>query len=471
MTVTVTGQATDESPSRRSVADILGFSTVGESADVPPTRRAVAEALGLSVSGESITTPPSRRAVAHGINLALGFHGPLSLAFAPATGTLTWALPFWEVPTTFKVEVQRGTAAYATLAATQDATSYVDGDYDSTEETTYRVTALTSAGDAQSATVVVETGETDGTVVVEPSGTVEMDDPITATLTDADNPTAITYLWENYDADTDTWSASVSSGASTHTVQTSNAAVGALYRCVVSYTDDYGSQTATSASVEVVERVRVADSDWVVRNLMQESDSPGSDSAGIDWDAPSDGTPDGGYEWELLEGGTTVDSGQGFASRAVVRSLSPGTEYVFRVRPVDDDTYGGWTTNTFTTLIVAPPLAPINIDDFGRRTNEVRIYWQAGVGGTTPTGFEIRWLRLGQYDAYTGLLSVPAIAAWTSWFTDTGGGSTNPNWGPGLWYVYRMTGLTRQNLYDVQIRARAGSVIGAVADFDTWTQE
>ena len=91
---------------------------------------------------------------------------------------------------------------------------------------------------------------TDGTVSLSPLSGMVSGDSVTATLTDADNPTGLTWVWQTSANGSTNWSAGAGSESSTgltSTYTTTNADGGDYLRATVTYADDSGAgQTAES---------------------------------------------------------------------------------------------------------------------------------------------------------------------------------------------------------------------------------
>ena len=91
---------------------------------------------------------------------------------------------------------------------------------------------------------------TDGTVSLSPTSGLVSGDSVTATLTDADNPIGLTWVWQTSANGSTNWSAGAGSDSSTgltSTYTTTNADGGEYLRATVTYADDSGAgQTAES---------------------------------------------------------------------------------------------------------------------------------------------------------------------------------------------------------------------------------
>ena len=91
---------------------------------------------------------------------------------------------------------------------------------------------------------------TDGTVSLSPLSGLVSGDSVTATLTDADNPTSLTWEWQTSANGSTNWSAGAGSDSSTgltSTYTTDDADAGNYLRATVTYADDSGAgQTAES---------------------------------------------------------------------------------------------------------------------------------------------------------------------------------------------------------------------------------
>lgn len=93
------------------------------------------------------------------------------------------------------------------------------------------------------------------------------------------------------------------------------------------------------------------------------ADSVGLHSALLSWDSVSGAM---GYEWELYADGLIVDSGLATATMVTLNSLTPATDYTFRVRTVcDSATTSAFASRTFTTPcdVIMPYDLPF-VEDF-----------------------------------------------------------------------------------------------------------
>ncbi|MCY4564992.1 MAG: fibronectin type III domain-containing protein, partial [Gammaproteobacteria bacterium] len=229
-----------------------------------------------------------------------------------------------------------------------------------------------------------------------------------------------------------------------------------------------GENASDSESFRVLDLV---DPPAGVQNLMIEVDFQGNLELGqtdvaFDWDRPVGELGQGvRYNWRILRGGSAVQTGTTGATRLVVRNLSPGTPYVFEVTPFTDARGDGpSSTLNFTTLVAPAPGLCRNVDGWRRTRTSFRLRWTRPLvtsATAAATSYEYRWIRLGEYDDYTGDLSIPDRSArWSSWRTKTAsnGATATYQWDESV----LISGLVRQSLYRVQLRALAGTTRGAV---------
>ena len=139
--------------------------------------------------------------------------------------------------------------------ATQTTYTPVEADVDNYLQATASYTDPQGPGKSESATttdtVLAEAvAGTDGTVSLSPLSGLVSGDSVTATLTDADNPTGLTWVWQTSANGSTNWSAGAGSDSSTgltSTYTTTNADGGEYLRATVTYADDSGAgQTAES---------------------------------------------------------------------------------------------------------------------------------------------------------------------------------------------------------------------------------
>ena len=150
-----------------------------------------------------------------------------------------------------------GSTGWSNIAgATSAAYTPVDGDVGNFLRATASYTDAQGPGksassDATPSAVLAEsTAGTDGTVSLSASGSLVSGETVTATLTDADNPTGLTWVWQTSANGSTNWSAGAGSDSSTgltSTYTTTNADGGEYLRATVTYADDSGvGQTAES---------------------------------------------------------------------------------------------------------------------------------------------------------------------------------------------------------------------------------
>ena len=160
--------------------------------------------------------------------------------------------------TGYSIRYRAGSGAWTTVSKPSLSRGYnLTG---LTAGTTYsvQVAAVNSVGTGPWSPVATAT--TGGVApAVDTAGTVGLSDTtprpggaVTATLTDPDTPTALTYQWQyRFDA-SESWVDTGAIGATTATLTVPpGSSVGGQYRVVISYTDNFGSQTATSGPAVV----------------------------------------------------------------------------------------------------------------------------------------------------------------------------------------------------------------------------
>ena len=139
--------------------------------------------------------------------------------------------------------------------ATNAAYTPVEDDVDNYLRASASYTDPQGPGKSESATttdtVLAEsTAGIDGTVSLSASGSLVSGDTVTATLTDPDTPTGLTWVWQASANGSTNWSAGAGSDSSTgltSTYTTTNADGGEYLRATVTYADDSGAgQTAES---------------------------------------------------------------------------------------------------------------------------------------------------------------------------------------------------------------------------------
>ena len=150
-----------------------------------------------------------------------------------------------------------GSTGWSDIAgATSAAYTPVDGDVGNFLRATASYTDTQGSGKSASsdatpsAVLAASTAGTDGTVSLSASGSLVSGGTVTATLTDADNPTGLTWVWQTSSDGSTNWSAGAGSESSTgltSTYTTTNADAGDYLRATVTYADDSGvGQTAES---------------------------------------------------------------------------------------------------------------------------------------------------------------------------------------------------------------------------------
>ncbi len=150
-----------------------------------------------------------------------------------------------------------GSTGWSDIAgATSAAYTPVDGDVGNFLRATASYTdghgpGKSASSEATPSAVAPEAAPgTDGTVSLSPTSGLVSGDSVTATLTDADNPTGLTWVWQTSANGSTNWSAGAGSDSSTgltSTYTTANADGGEYLRATVTYADDSGTgQTAES---------------------------------------------------------------------------------------------------------------------------------------------------------------------------------------------------------------------------------
>ena len=225
---------------------------------------------------------------------------------------------------------------------------------------------------------------------VDTAGTVALSDTtprpggaVTATLTDPDTPTALTYQWQyRFDA-SESWVDTGAIGATTATLTVPpGSSVGGQYRVVISYTDNFGSQTATSGPAVVTAPPAVDTAGTVA--LSDTTPRPGGAVTATLTDPDNPTALTYQWQWRATSSGSWADSSApGATGRAftVPAGDPPGGQYRVVISYTDD--FGSQTATSGPATVTAPPAA----------TGSITEVWVSGLRMVGVVGGKTRILR------------------------------------------------------------------------------
>ena len=290
-------------------------------------------------------------------------------------------------------------------------------------------------GLAASQSVEVEVTDVDdrGSVSLSPSSP-RVGQTVTATLIDTDGGVRDT-SW--------TWTRHGGIGGQQYpSIRTSKEKVGRndlgkQLRATVTYTDNHGEGKSATAITNAVKANRPGP----VGTLTA---SGGDGRVTLSWTAAANnGSSIDYYEYRQGTSGSFSRIGSGHTARnarsKTVTGLTNGTAYTFQVRA--HNAVGSGPAVSAKATPAGKPSAPKSLSA-ARGDRQATLTWGAAdANGSAVTHYEYRRMREG-------------AAAWSSWFTISGGGSTRSR---------TMTGLTNGTGYTFQIRAENGAGAGPAA--------